>query len=173
MSYDESLMNEITDGLFIGSLWALRELQSIPGGPWTIVSLLHATKLHMFLETAMNELHRKGLVAEHFVWNLQDSSDSTFLESDSLPHALACIDRGNQILVHCAFGVSRSAALCAAWLISRRRCPTLAHAMDMIRAARPSVNPKAGFLAELRALEQCGGNVERARVRLQQNRGGG
>eukprot|EP00980_Cylindrotheca_fusiformis_P014433 scaffold3845_cov67-Cylindrotheca_fusiformis.AAC.1 len=74
-------------------------------------------------------------------------------------------NRKRNILVHCAMGVSRSAALCAAWIIVRKKL-SLQQAMDTIRAVRPEVLPNLGFIAWLRALEACDGNIEQARKRL-------
>eukprot|EP00977_Amphora_coffeiformis_P024357 scaffold15612_cov105-Amphora_coffeaeformis.AAC.2 len=68
-------------------------------------------------------------------------------------------------LVHCAFGISRSVSICAAWLISRRQL-TLSQALQQIRAVRPDAAPNMGFLASLRGLEQCKGNMAAAMERM-------
>lgn len=73
----------------------------------------------------------------------------------------AFIDRGRAsggVLVHCYAGVSRSATLVAAYLILRRGM-TLQEALDTLRAARPTVQPNPGFLAQLRALEMRAGRA--------------
>lgn len=56
------------------------------------------------------------------------------------------------VLVHCYAGVSRSAALLAGYLILRHSA-SLDSAVQMLRAARPSVDPNPGFRAALRRLE--------------------
>jgi len=138
-------------------------------------------------------------IVKHAYWELDDKPHADLI-SPRLEEILQIIDealasgpasdtarpdnnddgKGN-CLVHCAFGVSRSVAACAAYLMSRpsalRRngrngdesngvgSLTLQQALDTIRRCR-DVNPNLGFLAGLRALEQCGGDVERARQRL-------
>jgi len=51
-------------------------------------------------------------------------------------------------LVHCNAGVSRSAALCIAYLMTHRR-HTLREAHAWLRARRPIVRPNAGFWRQL------------------------
>jgi predicted protein tyrosine phosphatase len=68
-------------------------------------------------------------------------------------------------LVHCAQGVSRSVSVVAAWLISRKHA-SLQDALDVIRNARPEAMPNMGFIASLRALEQCNGDLDLAMERM-------
>ena len=63
--------------------------------------------------------------------------------------AVAC---GRSVLVHCLRGMSRSAAVTAAWMMVRQRC-TLSDALARLRAVRPVVLPNLGFLLELLRLE--------------------
>jgi protein-tyrosine phosphatase len=111
-------------------------------------------------------------VVEHIVWKLPDKANADFL-SKKLVSILESIDRvvveapGNNqaCLVHCAQGISRSAGVCAAYYISRRKS-SLQDALATIRLVRPQVQPNLGILASLRAIEQCGGNVEQAMKRM-------
>ena len=186
-------MNNISDpcslivpGLWIGSLASLRTLhQDIPGTKqWIVVSLLSNEKLISISKILLAS--SPALVGcHHEVWRLSDSCQEEFL-SPRLVSILNLIDesttssrmsttdnenndgalsRNKACLVHCAQGVSRSAAVCAAWLISRKKL-CLADALDEIRRARNQISPNLGFLASLRALEKCDGDVKKAMERL-------
>ena len=80
------------------------------------------------------------------------------VEDDVMGPSRAC-------LIHCARGKSRSAAVCAAWYLSRVR-PNLYEALETIRKVRPQINPNLGFLAWLHAIEQCDGNIRLAIERI-------
>jgi hypothetical protein len=64
-----------------------------------------------------------------------------------------CVERGEPVLVHCAWGVSRSAAVVIAYLMAFKRL-SLREATALLRAARPCVRPNVGFRRYLRAYEQ-------------------
>jgi len=183
------LMGEIIPGLWIGSLHAVKEIRKLPDRKWTIISLLRSEKLSEFLRrqmTMMEDSH-PGLVRLHLEWDLPDDSQAKFLFSERLDQILEEIDDAvtdditdlsirRACLVHCAFGISRSAAVCAAWLMhsSQDQHPPLSleSAMAQIRSVRPYAIPNIGFLASLRALEQCGGNLQAARERMRAQRAG-
>ena len=59
---------------------------------------------------------------------------------------------GNNVLVHCVAGVSRSASVCIAFLV-KHRGRTLLEAASQVKAARAVVFPNAGFWRALRELE--------------------
>lgn len=61
--------------------------------------------------------------------------------------------RGGRTLVHCVAGVSRSAALCLAYLMKYERM-TLRKAFVHLRSKRPSVRPNTGFFRQLIAYER-------------------
>ena len=127
------------------------------------------------------------MIEGHMLWQLSDNSQADFL-SPQLEQALRTIDhvmltstttdtvpqqqQQQEIeseraacLVHCFHGVSRSAAVCAAWLMVRRKW-SMAEALESIRRVRPQIHPNLGFIAGLHALQQCHGNVAAARERL-------
>jgi hypothetical protein len=74
----------------------------------------------------------------------------------------------NACLVHCAQGVSRSAAVVAAWLLYSKEASTAQQALHIIREVRPNVQPNIGLLAGLHAIERCHGNIDAAMLRIQQ-----
>jgi hypothetical protein len=171
---DTNRMGEVVPGLWIGSLGSVKEIRKLSDRRWTVISALHSDKLTDFLSqqfAVLRESH-PGLVASHVEWNIEDKSQSAFLSDRLLEilkeiDAAVCVkDEKRACLVHCAFGISRSAAIVAAWLISRHVVDSLQQAMAQIRAVRPEAMPNLGFVASLRAIEQCGGIVEEAQQRL-------
>lgn len=169
-------MGEIRPGLWLGNLQSAAELTTFPSDiRWTVISVLKSEMLFSYVRTILRE------VADcvHVEWALDDSSRATFV-SARLDEILLAMDevaehddtaspRRRACLVHCAAGVSRSAAVCAAWLISRPKL-TLAEALNEVKRVRPVASPKLGFIAGLRAIEQCNGNVEAARRRMEASR---
>ncbi|PFH33820.1 dual specificity phosphatase, catalytic domain-containing protein [Besnoitia besnoiti] len=70
----------------------------------------------------------------------------------SLARIHTYLSRGATVLVHCEKGISRSASLCAAYLIVYHG-HTASSALAAIRKYRPIARPNQGFLLQLRRLE--------------------
>ena len=167
---------EVIPGLWIGPLASVTEIRKIRR-QWTIVSVLSSEKLSGFIQRSLQELKQQqdGVAVSHIEWKLKDQARESLI-STRLEEILQHMDQSlleehqtdppKACLVHCAFGISRSVAVCAAWLLSRRRCSTLADALECIRRVRPEAMPNMGFLAGLRALEQTDGNVQAAIERM-------
>lgn len=60
---------------------------------------------------------------------------------------------GGKILVHCAAGVSRSAALCLVYLVKHQK-QTLKDAYIAVLQARPIISPNSGFWRQMIAFEK-------------------
>jgi predicted protein tyrosine phosphatase len=168
-----SIVKEIVPGLFIGNLWSVKEMAKMPDRKWTVISVLKSPMLSFFLEKAVDEMRNDSqMIIQTEEWTLADQPQANLI-SARLTEILQIMDESinpdenRACLVQCAFGVSRSAAVCAAWLIARRQM-SLQQAMEQIRVARPEASPNMGFIASLRALEQSGGNIEDAQKRTQQ-----
>jgi len=75
-----------------------------------------------------------------------------------LPSAVQFIDRAIRghgvVLVHCVQGLSRSAAVVAAYLMYSRRI-NATDALDIVRRAREQVWPNPGFQEQLVLFELC------------------
>lgn len=90
-----------------------------------------------------------------------------------LPRALEFLDqallspqqdqRRGGVLVHCASGVSRSVAVCCAWLMTRRQL-SYDDALAQVRVNRPQACPNVGFRTQLLALQECRGDIIKAQA---------
>jgi protein-tyrosine phosphatase len=73
-----------------------------------------------------------------------------------IPYAFAFIQQGlmnkESVLVHCNAGISRSGAICVAWLMKafNLRCD---QALDMSRLKREKICPNSNFIEQLKKLE--------------------
>jgi len=88
-----------------------------------------------------------------------------------LPGCVAFLDQGRfygSVLVHCVQGVSRSASVCAAYLVAHRGM-TCDAALAFIKAKRPVVNPNEGFRRQLQQYARA----EAARRKARDGGGGG
>mmetsp|Transcript_21546 Transcript_21546/g.30008 ORF Transcript_21546/g.30008 Transcript_21546/m.30008 type:complete len:176 (-) Transcript_21546:135-662(-) len=159
-----SFMGIIVPGLWIGNLSSVQHLDVLenqsgngPATNVTVISVLSSQSLIRFATDILsNKYQESSIRIQHVVWELRDKPKASFL-SDTLTKILQEMDEtissGGTCLVHCARGISRSAALCAAWLISRNGL-SLEEAMDKIRSGRPDANPNLGFIASLKTIEK-------------------
>ncbi len=53
-----------------------------------------------------------------------------------------------KVVVHCIAGISRSASICAAYLIKHRGMSAI-EALEFVRSRRRMANPNAGFIGQL------------------------
>ncbi|CBZ50036.1 dsptp1 protein, related [Neospora caninum Liverpool] len=72
----------------------------------------------------------------------------------SLERIHSYLSKGATVLVHCEKGISRSVSLCIAYLIVYDG-HTTSSALEAIRKYRPIARPNAGFLVQLRRLEDA------------------
>ncbi|NXV77542.1 DUS28 phosphatase, partial [Atlantisia rogersi] len=64
----------------------------------------------------------------------------------------AAVRSGGKCLVYCKNGRSRSAAICTAYLMRHRKL-RLKDAFEIVKTARPTAEPNAGFWAQLQRYE--------------------
>lgn len=141
----------ISDNVWLGNILSLQDLPS----EFTVISLLADDRFLHLSKKLLKDSHHQ------IIWGLRDKPSANFLCHDLL-EILTVMDNSRPVLVHCAQGVSRSAAVCAAWLMSRHHCTNVQEAMTVIRRARPDACPNLGFLAALKAIERHHGNIEAA-----------
>lgn len=188
-----TLISQVNESIYIGSLLSIRELQKLRSHQtsWLVVSVVHSEPMRNLVLDQLCALreHRPDIAVKHVEYALQDQVNEV-LVSLRLEEVLKEMDgyiefrssyplgagtearteRRHQraCLVHCAMGVSRSASVVAAWLMTRSQ-HSLEAALELIRRARPTAQPNAGFIAGLRAIEQCH-SVEGAIRRLERKR---
>lgn len=89
--------------------------------------------------------------------NLQDTAreDISAAFYDSLDFMHSALSSGGTVFVHCQHGVSRSATIVIAYLMWRDGL-SYDDALDLVRLARPTINPNIGFAC---ALLQWGASI--------------
>jgi hypothetical protein len=133
----------VCDQLWLGSIRARYEISKL--NITTVVCLMTRSD-HIF-----SPLLPLGVAEHHF--ELQDRTDEPLATTlaAALPVLDAAIKRGENVLVHCWAGISRSPALVCAYLMKRDRC-CFADALAVVRKARACVNPNRGFRAVLETM---------------------
>ena len=158
-------MGQIVPGVWVGSLAALSHLDK--KRKWSVVTLLSSNPMVKLTSNLLSK--STASIQEHIVWILRDSPLEELLSEVHLRRIFAMLDKANTqeaCLIHCAKGSSRSVSVCVAWLLYSQKFTTVEAALTRIRHVRPNASPNLGFLASLRALEQCNGNVTKARERM-------
>lgn len=137
-------MDEVLPSLWIGDLPSALDTDTLKEK--NICSVVSAMRGRVTLHDAFNK---------HQI-NIDDDDDE-----DVLVHFLPAIafiqtelDNGRGVLVHCQAGMSRSATIVAAYIMYSRHIDCEA-ALEIIRKARPSIEPNAGFVQQLEVFHQA------------------
>ncbi|XP_029046183.1 dual specificity protein phosphatase MPK-4-like [Osmia bicornis bicornis] len=153
-----SSYTEIIPDLFLGNLTAATDIE------W-----LKETKINYILTADSCPLPRKiqellpNLTIKYIQVTDMPREDLLTHFEDSyefIDHALQLNDK---ILVHCYFGVSRSATLVIAYLMKKYK-RSFSDTFEEIKGKRRFVEPNAGFLAQLKLYEEMGFGVDNTSV---------
>ncbi|KAJ3812781.1 hypothetical protein EV368DRAFT_41057 [Lentinula lateritia] len=143
-------MDQVIPGLWIGGLPSAMDTEN-----------LKKNKIYSVLSAMRGKISIHETFVKHQIF-LDDSE-----EEDILIHLLPAIafiqselDKGRGVLVHCQAGVSRSATIVAAYLMHNRRMG-VEGALDLIRKARPEIDPNPGFIAQLEIFHNASFNISR------------
>uniref|UniRef100_A0A1D2A9A3 protein-tyrosine-phosphatase n=1 Tax=Auxenochlorella protothecoides TaxID=3075 RepID=A0A1D2A9A3_AUXPR len=128
---------QITPGVWVGGAGSIKDIDAL--GISHVVTALNG---------AQDDL---GLVPSRCLWlDLEDSPTANLLVL--LPDATAfiqgAVQGGGSVLVRCAQGVSRSAAIAVAHLMASAGLDDAA-ALEAVRHAHPAAQPNPGFLEQL------------------------
>lgn len=134
----------VVDGLYIGGETAARD-----GSLLASLGVTHIVNL--------NGRGVPDAFPDGFEYYTVKMSDSVFEDlNDDFWHAVDfvsdAIAGGGCVLVHCRRGISRSAALCVAYLMESRKL-TFDAALAYLQKQRPAVNINQGFVEQLKARE--------------------
>ncbi|KAJ8481519.1 hypothetical protein ONZ45_g9981 [Pleurotus djamor] len=137
----------IDDRLFLGNVTAARSSRSLTERRVTHI-------LSVCTDAIPAELAESGLT--HMRLPVEDVDYADLLVH--LPRAVHFIDQalrgGGNVLVHCSQGLSRSAAVVAAYLMFSHRV-NMTQALEMIRRRRPQIWVNPGFQEQLVLYELC------------------
>ncbi|GAA5970258.1 hypothetical protein JCM21900_005848 [Sporobolomyces salmonicolor] len=133
----------------IGGLW-IGDYQASQDG-----SLLEENSISCVVSAMRQEYSAQPGIALHRV-AVDDTSTTNIIE-----HFVPCaefigsaLSKGQNVLVHCQAGVSRSTTLVAAYLMLKLKL-NVEQAVDKIRSVRPQVEPTQFFMLQLELFERC------------------
>ncbi|KAI0254635.1 hypothetical protein BJV78DRAFT_1274060 [Lactifluus subvellereus] len=143
-------MDQVLPGFWIGDLHSARDSDT-----------LRANNIRSIL-TVM-----RGTFSIHDTFFQRQIPLDDVEEADILQHLIPSItfiqaelDKGWGVLVHCQAGTSRSATVAAAYIMYSQNLDA-GPAIDLIRKVRSSINPNAGFMAQLEIFHQASYKVSR------------
>ena len=143
---DLSHIARVSDKLYIGDLQAACNQK--------LLKSLNITKV-LSLDTVKPDL--QGDTVQLFIC-VSDEISSDILSE--LPAALDFLSGDECALVHCRHGVSRSAAVVMAWIMSRDKISAEA-ALKQVVLVREQCLPNDGFMQQLRLFHKMGFKVDR------------
>ncbi|KAF9449282.1 hypothetical protein P691DRAFT_799489 [Macrolepiota fuliginosa MF-IS2] len=137
-------MNEVIPGLWIGDLPSAMNVEKLKSN--NIFSILSA-------------MRGRITVHETFIRHqilIDDTEDADILSHllPSIHFIQAELDKGRGVLVHCQAGVSRSATIVAAYLMHNKNLDPEG-ALELIRKARPYIDPNPNFLQQLEVFHKA------------------
>lgn len=138
-SYDN--FNRIEHGLYLGNLTAAEDVNVLLGNNISHVLTVASDPLPAKI-TSLNGINN------YFI-KVDDMPQSDLLSYFTM--AADFIEDGQKngnVLVHCLFGVSRSATLVACFLMRKYKI-NVDDALSRIKTARPSIGPNNGFISQL------------------------
>ena len=145
-------MAEVLPSLFLGGKDEAKNLEWLKSK--RIVSIINCTNTKADDPTGIPNYHEKLALFKYQRFPFFDNASSPFLPV--LEKALAAVDSARHygpVFVHCAQGVSRSAAVVAGFLIKTHGL-SLDAAIRLMREKRPQVKPNDAFMRHLAAYEE-------------------
>ncbi|KAF8635395.1 hypothetical protein AX15_000395 [Amanita polypyramis BW_CC] len=143
-------MDEIIPGLWIGNLPSAQNTQLLKDhGIYSILSAMRG-------RITINETFIRHQIL------LDDTEDADVLVHllPSIHFIEAELGKGRGVLVHCQAGISRSATIVAAYLMYSRDLDTNA-ALELIKKARPNIEPNDNFLQQLEIFHKAQYKISR------------
>ncbi|EFI27019.1 hypothetical protein CC1G_15152 [Coprinopsis cinerea okayama7 len=142
------------ESLILPGLW--RDMNEIVPGLWLggLPSALNAANLkEKGIGSVVSVLRGSVKIKETFIRHQIEIDDVE--DSDILSHLLPAVKfieaelgKGRGVLVHCQAGVSRSSTVVAAYLMYTQKLSP-EEALEVVRKARPVIEPNAGFRRQL------------------------
>ncbi|KAF8768476.1 Dual specificity protein phosphatase 22 like protein [Argiope bruennichi] len=148
-------MNKVLPGLYLGSFRDGKDSEQLRNNDIT-----HIVSIH---DTAKEVVEDKKYLCIRVPDSPEENLSKYFSKCNDFIHD-ARLSGGN-VLVHCLAGVSRSATIAAAYIMSVTTL-TCKDALKVVRGARKIANPNYGFHSQLKEYESYILTAERKRLKL-------
>ncbi|XP_037820222.1 dual specificity protein phosphatase MPK-4 [Lucilia sericata] len=146
-------LDEIENGLYLGNLTAATNMETLRSFNITHILTLDSVPLPKHITEASflttKYIHISDMPKEDILHHLNTCVD--FITS--------ALSKGNNILVHCYFGVSRSSSAVIAYIMKQHNMDYQA-AYDYVKAKRRFVQPNIGFIAQLKLWRRMGCSID-------------
>ncbi|KAM7350202.1 dual specificity protein phosphatase MPK-4 [Cochliomyia hominivorax] len=146
-------LDEIDTGLYLGNLTAATNMETLRSFNITYILTLDSVPLPKHITEA-------SFLTTKYI-HISDMP-----KEDILHHLNTCVDfitlalsEGNNILVHCYFGVSRSSSAVIAYIMKKHNMDYQA-AYDYVKSKRRFVQPNIGFMAQLKLWRRMGCSID-------------
>ncbi|KAI0356321.1 phosphatases II [Trametes cingulata] len=132
--------NEIIPGLFVSDFYTA-----------TTPAVLQNLGITHIVSVLSKPDYRYAKPMQHLCVPVEDKEDCKLLDYlDSAVHWIReALEGGGRVLVHCVWGMSRSATVAIAYLIVARSM-SLDEAVKAVRSKRRIIRPNAGFMDQLK-----------------------
>ncbi|THH05688.1 hypothetical protein EW146_g9835 [Bondarzewia mesenterica] len=147
---DSSHMNQVAPNLWVGDLHSAKDVET-----------LKANNIHSVLSAMRGKIAIHETFTRHQIL-LDDTEDADILQHliSSITFIEGELEKERGVLVHCQAGMSRSATIVAAYLMYSQNIDVAA-ALEIIKQARPNIQPNDGFLRQLEIFHQASFKVSR------------
>ncbi|KAI0371056.1 phosphatases II [Pilatotrama ljubarskyi] len=136
--------SEIIPGLFVSDVYTA-----------TSPSVIQRLGITHVASVVSKPLYRYTKPIQHLCVPVDDKEDANLLDylDSTVKWLRDALNGGGRVLVHCVWGMSRSATVAIAYLIVARGM-TLDHALKVARSRRRVIRPNAGFMSQLKIYEK-------------------
>ncbi|CAH0405679.1 unnamed protein product [Chilo suppressalis] len=156
-------VHEVDDKLFLGNLACARDYKTLKELHITHILTLDLVPLPRSIldhtDLTFKYIKLADVPKEDLICHLPEAIE--FIKSS--------VAAQNNTLVHCYFGVSRSASVVIAYMMERHGA-SYEDALDMVKQKRRFVCPNAGFVAQLKLYAQMGFKIDKEDPRYKQFR---
>ncbi|TDL19058.1 phosphatases II [Rickenella mellea] len=139
--------DEIIHGLWIGDIYSARDADALREDH--ISSVLSVYRGQVDIAKVGPRQTDSDLVLDD-----TENVDVLSLLPDCIAFIGGELEKGRGVLVHCEAGMSRSAAVVAAYLMQANHVD-ISEALKIVRTARRNAQPNVGFLRQLEAFYQA------------------
>ncbi|XP_055845336.1 dual specificity protein phosphatase MPK-4 [Episyrphus balteatus] len=146
-------MDEIEKGLFLGNLTSATNMETLKSHKITHILTLDSVPLP-------SHVQQVSFLTTKYV------QISDMPKEDILHHLDQCtefislaLDKGENILVHCYFGVSRSSTAVIAYMMKKHNLE-YQQAFEIVKSKRKFVHPNSGFVNQLKLYRRMGCTID-------------